>query len=143
MVVSASQVPHWTPLMAAALICVPVSQEGEDGDIATTRGGTSSNPQHWATSPGSQIPKGSLVILHHPQLLGSLLQMSNQASLVTRRSKNKVTDLQASSLEMRALVCSLPKPNNNLSNNTRLGNIIGQASKNGLGCQRHRRPKRR
>jgi hypothetical protein len=53
MVVSASQVPHWTPLMAAALICVPVSQEGEDGDIATTRGGTSSNPQHWATSPGS------------------------------------------------------------------------------------------
>jgi hypothetical protein len=59
--------------------------------------------------------------------------MSNQAGLVTHRSKNKVTDLLASSLETRALVYLLPKPDNYLSNNTHLRNIDGQAPKNGLG----------
>jgi hypothetical protein len=83
----------------------------------------------------------SLLTSHHPQSTGGLLQMSNQAGLVTHRSKNKVADLLANRLEMRALACSLLKPDNYLSNNTRLRNVNGQAPKNGLGGQRHRRPK--
>jgi hypothetical protein len=59
--------------------------------------------------------------------------MRNQAGLVTRRSKNKVTDLLASSIETRALVYLLPKLDNYLSNNTRLRNVDGQVPKNGLG----------
>jgi hypothetical protein len=92
-------------------------------------------------SPRGQILKGSLLILHHPQLPSSLLQTSNQAGLVTHRSENKVVDLQASSLKTRALVCSLLKLDNNLSNNTHLGNINGQMPENGLGGQGHHRPK--
>jgi hypothetical protein len=51
--------------------------------------------------------------------------MSNQVGLVTCQSKNNVIDLLASSLETRAPVCSLLKPYNYLSNNTRLRSIDG------------------
>jgi hypothetical protein len=53
--------------------------------------------------------------------------MSNQEVWVTCLSKNKVSDLLASSLKTRALVCSLTKLDNNLSDNTRLGSVDGQA----------------
>jgi hypothetical protein len=54
--------------------------------------------------------------------------------LAIHRSKDKVVDLQASSLERRAPLRSLLKLDNHLSYNTCLGSI------NGLGGQRHHRP---
>jgi hypothetical protein len=59
--------------------------------------------------------------------------MTNQVVWVTCQSKNKVTDLLASSLETRAPACSLSKLDNYLSNITRLRSIDGQALKNRLG----------
>jgi hypothetical protein len=53
--------------------------------------------------------------------------MSNQAVWVTCLSKNKVSDVLDSSLKTRALVYSLTKLDNNLSDNTRLGSVDGQA----------------
>jgi hypothetical protein len=60
----------------------------------------------------------------HLTLPSGLLQVSNQAGVVTRRSESKVAVLLASSPETRAPVYVLPKLDNYLSNNTRLRNVV-------------------
>jgi hypothetical protein len=87
-------------------------------------------------SLGGRTPKGSHLILHHPQ------SPSSQAFLGIHRSMDEVAHFQASSLEMRAPLCSLPKLENHFSYNTHLGTINGQAPKNGLAGQGHHHPKR-
>jgi hypothetical protein len=87
------------------------------------------------TCPGGRTCKGSLLISHHPQSHNSLLQTSNPVGLDIHQSEDKVTDLQTSGFEMRAPLCSLPKPDDHLSYNTRLGSINGQAPEDGLSSQ--------
>jgi hypothetical protein len=111
--------------MAAALTRLSDSSGDEDRDNATARGGTSSDPQHQIAIPGGRTPKGSLLISHHPQSPGSLLQIGSQVGLAIHQSKDKVAHFQTISVETRALLYSLLKLDNHLSYNTRLRNING------------------
>jgi hypothetical protein len=99
------------------------------------------------SAPGHETrmsnPQGPLPASYHPQSPSDLLQVSSQVGFVTHRSKNKATDSQTSSLEMRAPVRIIPKLGNYLSNNTHRGNGNGQMANNRQGGQRYRRSKRR
>jgi hypothetical protein len=98
-------------------------------------------PHHRATSLSGQIQKGLMLVSHRSNVPSCLLQMNNQMGWAIHRPKDKVTHLQARSLETGAPLCSLPEPSNHLSHNTCMGNINRQSLENGLDSQRHRRPK--